>query len=661
MFGRLRPGIVAVDVDMARGQAVVAELVAWCGERDLWHVVRASGQPGHGHVLVVVGEQRGELEEFCGRLRDAYRVGRTRIDVRAMVRPLSAPHRSGATPPLPRGLSSAARALRRVLRALPESQTHPAPDRPVAPVVPLAPRSVPRTILRRGLPADWADYLTAGIPPAQVAGWSDASRSAVESTATWQMAAAGWNADQAWLAISQAHPQAYTKARGKGRRWWTACVWNPAVEAVTTAPTPPARRRGPDRALLDRIAAHRAAWLSCWTSRYPDPRRHTLRRVYDVLLDRMTRTASPQVPCPQRDLELDTGLSRPTVAAALEQLRTDGWIVLDRSFDPASDRPERRSHHAALPDRPPISTARGGAVSLSLPPSSSTPRPLCNPTATCTAALLGPRLWHLFVGLLACSTPTSPPDVARVAGWADGAALTPGVARSIAGGLARLAGAGLARCDEHGHWIALELEQATEQTIAAAAVDHEQRRARINVERAAYAQLRSGHGSWHRQREQALCRGAAARQLGARRWWDSLDPSEQTRRRAEWSARYRTLSPTAQAQVKTQLAEQRQLAGGLTEDQLHQAWTARLSDTEYHARAAERTAWYRGLDLATQRALVTVWETHRDRWAIQRRPHSPTVDLDLTDHATAAAVHLLADLVGARPRPMSAIPLEESA
>ena len=45
VFGRLRHGVVAVDVDMARGDAVVADVVAWCVEAQLWHVVRRSGRP----------------------------------------------------------------------------------------------------------------------------------------------------------------------------------------------------------------------------------------------------------------------------------------------------------------------------------------------------------------------------------------------------------------------------------------------------------------------------------------------------------------------------------------------------------------------------------------------------------------------------------------
>lgn len=269
VFGQLVAGVVVVDVDMARGDLVVAPLVAWCVERDVWHIVRRSGRPGHSHVFIVAGETQPELERLCADLRKIYRVGGSRIQVRSAVRPLSAPHRSGTTPPLPPRLPSAARTLARVLATLPERK--PAAPRPVTSMMA---RQMPTSTPRRDLPSAWAGYLASGVPPAQVAGWGDATRSAVESTATWRMVTAGWTVDEAWLAITQAHPGAMSKARQRGRRWWVACVWNGAVEAATAPPAGSARRAHPDAQLVGRIAGVRAAFLSCWTARYDDPRRH---------------------------------------------------------------------------------------------------------------------------------------------------------------------------------------------------------------------------------------------------------------------------------------------------------------------------------------------------------------------------------------------------
>ena len=167
VFGLLRPGVVAVDVDMARGEAVVGDLVAWCVQADLWHVVRRSGQEGHAHVLIVVGDRRAELGGFCERLRAAYGVSGKLIDIREEhkgLRPLSAPHRLGTTPPLPAGLARAARALPAALRVLPPA-TAPTPVRARTGIVSLVARPLPRSIKARDLPADWADYFVGGYSP----------------------------------------------------------------------------------------------------------------------------------------------------------------------------------------------------------------------------------------------------------------------------------------------------------------------------------------------------------------------------------------------------------------------------------------------------------------------------------------------------------------
>jgi hypothetical protein len=227
--------------------------------------------------------------------------------------------------------------------------------------------------------------------------------------------------------------------------------------------------------------------------------------------------------------------------------------------------------------------------------------------------------------------------------------------------LARLAAAGLAVCDEHGQWTALPVEQATTATLAAAGAEHADRVAVVVGERAAYALVRDRRGVWERQRREAWQRGAVARQLGAARWWASLTPADQQQRRADWTARYRDLSPAEQAQVKTRLAERRQVAGGLSEDQLHEAWTASIPPETYQSRSGERARWFKGLPLRQQRELVAGWHAHRDRWAIQRRTPHPSPITESTPPAEAAVIGLLAGLVGARPHPSSTTRIEDSA
>lgn len=206
-------------------------------------------------------------------------------------------------------------------------------------------------------------------------------------------------------------------------------------------------------------------------------------------------------------------------------------------------------------------------------------------------------------------------------------------------GLEQLATAGLARCDEHGTWHALPLDQLADHEAEAAQVAYQDRAAAVGAERVAWAEVKAGSGRWHRDRQRAIRRGQVARHLGASRWWAGLSEQERTRRRSAWATRYRTLPPVEQARVKHELAERRQLAGGLTEDQLHQAWVGRLDEAEYHRRAAERTRWYQALDPDHQHQLAAGWENHRDRWGIKRRSHSPTtaVAMSPSDRETALA------------------------
>ena len=98
LVGRLQPGFRVVDVDVEglRGHAIAEEVAGWARGRGLWVLVRPSGgADGRTHVFVAVADHLNDLEEFVGEVRAAYGVGRSRVDVRVMVRPLSAPHRSG--------------------------------------------------------------------------------------------------------------------------------------------------------------------------------------------------------------------------------------------------------------------------------------------------------------------------------------------------------------------------------------------------------------------------------------------------------------------------------------------------------------------------------------------------------------------------------------
>ena len=630
-FGRLRPGVVVVDVDMARGQAVSAELVGWCIERGLWHLVRDSGQAGHRHVFIVAADAQDDLEAFVRDVRAAYGVARATIEVRRDVRPLSAPHRSGATPPLPQRIRQAARRLPPVIRALPEPAAAAAPTTPRRPVPLTAPAPAIGPGKRRDLPRAWATYLRDGVRPPWVAQWPDQTRSAVESTATWAMVRAGWTADEAWVAISTAHPSAMTRSRGasRGRSWWTRYVWNPKVTALAGQEQyegAPAARRASESTevaseVTERVEAARAAFLAAW-GRYGRDRRETLRFVLEALLDRMARGQSLTVPCPQRDLLLDTALSRPVIASALEQLHDDGWVVLHRSFDPTSDAPEGRSHHVSLPAAP----TGGTPMRLPLPPSTSPPRSPSHPPLPMGRDLrthLGPRLFHTWRALPhGAQNPAPVGDLGFPTGLVPtlDSSPSPSQLRTLRARLHDLAVMGLALCDERGRWKALPAEMATSQTIAAAELAHRERTREVSAERAAYAEVRAGRGRWVAERNAVLARARTTRYLAAQRWWTSLSEHERQERRREYQGRFAALAPFEQQQRKDQLAQQRAEAGVVSEDAVRQAWIRSCEPEAYETRVIERTQRFHNLPWPLRVAQAQAWAEHRARWGITRDP-----------------------------------------
>lgn len=618
-FGRLRPGVLVVDIDLAESSEAVAAVVGWCVERELWHLVRASGRPGHQHVFVVAGEHGAELETLTARLRTALRVGRPAIDVRDTVRPLCAPHRSGGGhPPQPQRVRSAARSLPKALAALdhtPETErrgggTRSSPPsgwgRPVV-------AAVPKPTRARALPQAWSTYLSAGTTPSQVAGWSDRSRSALEACVTYQMVACGWSVQRAWLAVESAHPDAMGKARERGRDWWVRHVWNRAVADHSAAPRTPAagdpgvgkpQAADDDPQLAVRVRELQEAFLAVWTG-YGRDRRHTLRFVLDTVAERMIRTGSVVVPCPERDLVIDTGIiSRQVLRAALHQLHDDGWLVLATTFDPASSEPAHRSHHVGLPDRPPHPghSPTAGGLALSYPPSSFTP----------LRSHLGPALWHTLTAL-----PRGPLPFAQLA-------VSPGVgqasSRTLLSRLNRLATLGLALCDASGSWRAVA---PTEQVLDAARASLAHRHADVGAERAHYELVRAGRGRWEQQREVAIQRGLTARWEGARAWWEGLAPEVREARQEGYRTRFGALPVVEQARVKDQLARRRAGAGVASEEAVRQAWIQSQDPGTYAQRVTERSAAFHGLPPPMRAVRVAAWEDHRRRWGIQRQAYLP--------------------------------------
>lgn len=590
VVGRLRPGVVAVDVDLVgeRGHAVVEGVARWCRREGLWHVVRPSGgADGRTHVLVGVGACREHLEAEVDTLRARFGVTSRMIDVRQSVRPLTAPHRWGGCP---RPLGDAREVLRGLRKALPTLETvsrgAAAPPSSASPrVEPLEPRRQRR---RRDLPPQWATYLATGKRPALRETARDTSGSTYEYLATARMVQAGWTARQAWAAIADAHPDAMAKARASWPRW--VGRWNQAVTADD-------EHRG-GRAVSPEVAASIGAAretlrsLAWSTSTRARP---GLLMVGHVVLDRMERTGQLRVPVPERDLVLDTGIRDRRVIRG--HLRALGATVgtLHQCFDPRKR--DASSHEFEIPQV-------GGKEETS-PPRFHTPQPAELPPGL-------PRMtWPVLRGLPAAGCTLEELAQASQLLPSPTAALSEGPRRTLTKILTSLAEVGLAECDEHGRWrrTGSSLSAPARQVVAA---QRRSARATVAAERETYRSPQHSAG-WEATRAAAV-KAQRAKSAG---WWASLPHEERTQRADTLSRRFAALSAQDQLEQKT-LWARRDARAGINPRARHDAWLKALSSADLAERSATRQAAYDALPVPSQIAAVQAWDTYRETWGIPR-------------------------------------------
>lgn len=588
VVGRLRSHVRVVDIDVegARGHAMAETVAAWATSRGVWTLVRPSGgADGRSHVFITPGGHLDDLGQELARIRAAFAVSAKAVDLRRVVRPLSAPHRTGRMT-RPHG------SVRTLAASLPTPIQEDRPARPrqaaPRPGTPITPR--PRR--RRELPTPWAAYLEDGTPPP--IGGHDHSRSTVEAIATGHLLRSGYTAEQAWQTILAAHPAAMSKARQRGRHWWVRHVWNRA--ATADRDYTPASRTDPAVAASVQAARARLEDLQ-WT--VPPRRRATLLLVGHHLLDRMARVGALRVPCPERDLALDTSLTdRKAIRAALRALHGPLGTLHTDALDPRAAHKGESSFEFEIPQI----EAR---VSQSPPPSSHTPVP-----AGTWATL--PRACHaLWRQLLQTDEPSTVQDLAPRAGLTTTrqATLTPRQGRTAREALTALARAGLAHCDAHGRWTATQ--EVTDTCRQVAETAHQVQSQQVATERAAYRQ--GQYSRWNREQAAALKANKAREQA----WWDGLPPAERAARRVAWAQRFRWLSVEQQERRKAVLVERR-LRAGVDEPARYRAWVDAQSEAVYTRRAAERTAWFATLPGPLQQAYVAAWQRHRAHYGIPR-------------------------------------------
>jgi len=685
----------------------------------------SGGATGRSHLYLYAAPDQldhlvDELPAFIEDLRTEHGLPAKALEARTAIRPLTAPHRNGRTTKPEGPLVQRLRHLEQIAVRL----TAPAGGRDAktsksspgagagesrADGVATDPTAAPRrrtrrasvTALmplerrRRDLPPIWRAYLAHGVRPR--IGGGDQSASAVDLVATAELLRAGYGLDDAWDTIEAAHPDAMTHARRRGRAWWIKFHWNAAAATDTTwrehtddpSATSGATRGGleaerqhqttarpgasqpnqpsyvgrasePSPQVLHAVEAARRSLTDLQWAWGPRQRHSTL-LVAHTLLDRMARTGQLQVPCPQRDLHVDTGLSRPTIAAALALLghrtdpagptgptdRDDGDHRAGRAghgatlrLGPASQHdpgprclgallttfdPTRRdtsSHEFALAPRyrqPGFSRNdfedRHG-VSVPLPPASHTPH--------------RSGLWHHLPPAAHSLWRALPPptgasadlqEAAHRAGLTTerSAQLTPRQERTVRTHAASLITAGLAQVLPDGTYRRLDPHALTDIATdtgalrAQAAEKRARAEERVAIERAAY---RTGSGtSWRRAHTAAVARERAAARARYERWCTHHTPEQRRERSQHHAAAYAGHSLDDQRRLKERWAQHRHHLG-IDERTRHDTWCLELGPHDYAQRSAERAAAFAALSGPEKAAAVMAWSDHRTRWNV---------------------------------------------
>lgn len=649
LVGHLRDGVGVVDIDKPGplGDWLAAEVSDWLRRRDCWVLERPSGGAnGRSHIFFAhpdfhyapAATRAGfaaEVGTFLANLAADVKVPRSEVDLRDAVRPLTSPHRYGAVTKPKGDLRQSLRDLKRTLPQAPVAtplrpRAKVRPGKASSPNAAAAPTAlvVPLVLQRwkRQLRADWRQYLLHGVIPA--GSWAsgatrsrtavDIDRSLVEAACTREMVWAIGDPAMAWQLIRESHPTAMTKAKHQGYSWWLTYVWNELVRTAADFNTKPGAKTrevaAPPVEVVAAVAAGRRVLDELmWT--VPARQRPALLLVGHQLLDRMLRAGDLRVPCPERDLLLDTGLGdRKTIRAALGRLNgrlgdlhTDCLSLTERdstSFEfEINPSPEQGGRQIPPPVFDPPPAPRGLWAIL-------------------------PRASHsLWRTLLQWEGPTDLGELAVKAGLVEVPTDVPSKSQrsTTKAALVALAKAGMARVDEEGRWRAasrprsLEVEQA-----AAAGYAHQLET--VEAERAAY---RAGiTATWTAGRARAI-KTARAREKG---WWDNLSPAARAERTATKRLEFDQMSITQQAKHKAQLAERR-IRAGLDEIRHHNAWIDSLSPDEYVQRSLERKQRFASLSQNERGLAVTAWSRHRTRFGLP--PHSaqsaavPATDQDL--------------------------------
>ncbi|MBB3092169.1 hypothetical protein [Nocardioides albus] len=643
LVGRLRRGaaVADVDVDGGLGEYAAREIASWAHLRGYWTLLRPSGggDGGRHHVFLAHpdlsrrSEAWAEVQAYLSGVAVDIGVAVRQLDLRDAVRPLSSPHRHGVTTRAYGDLGSALSDLRKILPEPPAPETEPRPRR----IKPTPTEEPPATAgPRRPLRPQWQAYLTNGTIPAHLQGDPGGhKRSLIEAQCTLELAWAGHTEQSAWRQIRGAHAAAMTKARGTRYQWWSDYVWTRAVQDRDTfaethgidleqpeaTPRPVAE---PSTATVHAVTAARDR-LQELLWRQPTRARAAVGLVGHTILDRISRTADAdagdgpvlRVPCPERDLALDTGISdRKTIRAALRLL--DGTVGTLHRDGLSHAHALRASTSYEFSIDPAIEQ---GVREIPPPKVSHPPQGLWGSLPRSAHALWrallqgdgeGSAIAQLAIAAALVPTPGQTPTRSQL--------------DTTITGLQALSRAGLARLDEHGRWHASTIAAAAAtdpDLLEHAARRHEQLHQQVTAERATYRSPQPVD-EWTAGRARAY-KAQLARQKA---WWDTLDPVSRAQRQRAKRAEFDQLTITDQARLKEHLARRRAHAG-ITEIEHHQGWLDSLSPDQYAHRSHRRRDRYDRLPQGEKALSVEAWDRHRRRHGLPEHQASPPADAEL--------------------------------
>lgn len=334
---QLHPDVVGLDIDVDDPRLsayLVEELTGWADRRGLWHLGRASGGgPGRRHLFIAAtGDNADQLIELVRLLRSERRLNSRQLDIRTVIRPLSAPHRVAGPVAMQEILDAHASDLAAVLPSQRPSR-RPSRSRTVRsnarePELVLLPDRM-RTLM--------ASIILTG------------NRSDDEFALTRALYNDGYDQAAAWSSVRSLNGH----GAARGFAWWNRYIWS-RMEPLSVR----RQSQGIDASvlILPVFAVIRSSYTTMETRQ-----RHTLETVGWALLERLTaalddagqgeqRTTTVGTDedgeadvgwrhMSQRDLELATGRSRNAIRGALVWLEKNH--VVERQLTARADHASR--------------------------------------------------------------------------------------------------------------------------------------------------------------------------------------------------------------------------------------------------------------------------------------------------------------------------------